>query len=244
MGRLRQFLSDMFAMVLMGVGISTTRPRQRKLDLQGLVSASADGPGAGGNSRERWILTNCAATNVNFKGQQAVRLEARGREGLAWIERLRFPVSKIDLDIAATPQAVGVAFRVRNERDFEAICFHVGNEVRKEGEQQRVLLRYLARGFAADSGRQEDSEAEFFIPFSQSGEWFKSRITISKDVIAVFINGSNIPSLRLRNVEGEETSASVGLWVGGGSPALIADFRAHEVRGDIESQIKRIMGRR
>jgi len=42
---------------------------------------------------------------------------------------------------------------------------------------------------------------------------------------------------------GGEVYGSVGLWIGPGSPALVADFRIHEVRGNIEKQIRSIMGR-
>jgi hypothetical protein len=136
-----------------------------------------------------------------------------------------------------------MAFHVISEREFESICFQVGEEARREGEAQRVTLRHLARGSTAAPTMDTGSEAHFDLPYSQSGDWFKARITISKEIIAVFIDGSNIPALRINNSVGAEPSGSIGLWVGAGSSALISDFRIHEVRGDIESQLKRLMGR-
>lgn len=234
MGRLKQFFSDLFAMFFMGVGISTTRTKQRKFDLRKLVSG--DGQGSG----ERWILVNRAATNVEYKGQPAVELDARAGKGFAWIEGVRFSVGKIDLDIAAVNQDVGIAFHVQNERQFEAICFHVGNEAQSEGARQSVIIRYLS----TNSDRDANHKARFDLPYSQSGEWFKVRTSISKEVIAVFINGSNVPTLRVDNSEGGDVYGSVGLWIGPGSAALVADFRIHEVRSDIERQIRSILGRR
>src|SRR5262245_58073685 len=176
MDKLKQFLTDLSALFFMGVGISTTRTKQRKLDLRKLVAM--DG----------WELINRAAMNVEYKGREAVRLDSRTGEGFAWLEDLRFSVGKIDLDIAAVKQDVGIAFHVQDDREFEAICFQIGDEARSESERQSVIVRYLSTG----SDQDANHETRFDLPYSQSGEWFKARITISKEVIAIFINGSNI----------------------------------------------------
>jgi hypothetical protein len=239
MGSVKQFFSDLFAIVFMGVGISTTRMKQKKLDLRKLASNADYGSGESRGAGERWILVNRAASSVEYRNQRAVSLDPRPGAGLAWVEGLRFSVGKIDLNIAAVKQDVGIAFQVRNEREFEAICFHVGNEAQHEGESQPVIVRYLSTG----PDRNENHEAQFDVPYSQSGEWFKVRITISKEVIAVFISGGNIPILSVYASGGGGVYGSVGLWIGPGSSALVADFRTHEVRGNIEKQIRSIMGR-
>jgi hypothetical protein len=185
-------------------------------------------------------LVNRAASIVEYRNQQAVRFDARPGKGLAWVEGLRFSVGKIDLNIAAAPQDVGIAFHVQNEREFEAICFHIGNEARDEGASQHVVVQYLS----TDPNRNANHEAQFDLPYSRSGEWFKVRTSISKEVIAVFISGSNVPTLRVDTSGGGEIYGSVGLWVGPGSSALVTDFRIHEVRSDIDQQIRSILGRR
>ena len=239
MGSVKQFFSDLFAIVFMGIGISTTRTKQKKLDLRKLTSNEGRGPGERRGAGERWILVNRAASSVEYRNQRAVRLDSRPGAGLAWVEGLRFSVGKIDLNIAAVKQDVGIAFHIRNEREFEAICFHVGNEAQHEGESQPVIVRYLSTGPDQDANH----EARFDLPYSQSGEWFKVRITISKEVVAVFISGGNIPTLSVYASGGGGVYGSVGLWIGPGSSALVADFRTHEVRGNIEKQIRSIMGR-
>jgi hypothetical protein len=233
MGSVKQFFSDLAAIFLMSVGISTTRTKQRKLDLRKMVSI------ADRDSEEKWILINRAASSVEYRNQQAVRFDSRTGKGLAWVEGLRFSNGKIDLRIAATPQDVGIIFHVRNEREFEAICFHVGNEARNEAESQRVVVKYLS----TYPDRNASHEAQFDLPYSRSGEWFKARITVSKKVIAVFIDGDNLPALSVGASGADEVYGSVGLWIGPGSPALVADYRIHVVRGDIEKQIRSIMGR-
>ena len=239
MGSVKQFFSDLFAIFFMGIGISTTRTKQKKLDLRKLVLNEDRGYGESHGAGERWILVNRAASSVEYRNQRAVRLDSRPGAGLAWVEGLRFSVGKIDLNIAAVKQDVGIAFHVRNEREFEAICFHVGNEAQHEGESQPVVVRYLSTG----PDRDANHEARFDLPYSQSGEWFKVRITISKEVIAVFISGGNIPTLSVYASGGGGVYGSVGLWIGPGSSALVTDFRTHEVRGNIEKQIRSIMGR-
>ena len=239
MGSVKQFFSDLFAIFFMGIGISTTRMKQKKLDLRKLASNADHGSGESRVAGDRWILVNRAASSVEYRNQHAVRLDSRPGAGLAWVEGLRFSVGKIDLNIAAVKQDVGIAFHVRNEREFEAICFHVGNEAQHEGESQPVVVRYLSTG----PDRDANHEARFDLPYSQSGEWFKVRITISKEVVAVFISGGNIPTLSVYASGGGGVYGSVGLWIGPGSSALVADFRTHEVRGNIEKQIRSIMGR-
>jgi hypothetical protein len=237
MGRVKQFFSDLFAIVFMGVGISTTRTKQKKFDMRRLVSSH--GSEESRRAGERWILVNRAASSVEHRNQQAVSIDSRPGAGLAWVEGQRFSVGKIDLNIAATPQDVGIAFHVRNEREFEAVCFHVGNEAQDEGASQRVVVKYLS----TDPDQDANHEAQFDLPYSQSGEWFKVRISISKEVIAVFISGGNIPILSVDASGRGAVYGSVGLWIGPGSSALVADFRTHEVRSDIEKHIRSIMGK-
>jgi len=239
MGRMKQFFSDLFAIFFMGIGISTTRTKQKKLDMRKMVFNEDHGSGESRGAGERWVLVNRAASGVEYRNQQAVRFDSHSGAGLAWVEGLRFSVGKIDLNIAATPQDVGIAFHVRNEREFEAICFHVGNEAQDESESQRVVVQYLSTG----PDRNANHEAQFDLPYSQSGEWFKVRTSISKEVIAVFIGGGNIPTLSVNASGRGAVYGSVGLWIGPGSSALVADFRIHEVRGNIEKQIRSITGR-
>src|SRR5262249_25770089 len=160
-------------------------------------------------------------------------------KGLAWVEDLRFSVGKIDLSVAAAPQDVGIAFHVQGEREFEAICFHIGKEAVDETESQRVVVQYLS----TDPDRNANQEAQFDLPYGQSGEWFKVRAAISKEVIAVFIGGGNVPALRVDTSGGGNVYGSVGLWIGPGSSALVADFRIHEVRSDLKKQIRSISGK-
>src|SRR5215831_170356 len=240
MGRVKQFFSDLLAIFFMGVGISTTRTKQKKFDLRRLVSNEDRGLEESRGAGERWILVNRAASSVEYRNQQAARFDSRPGVGLAWVEGLRFSVGKIDLNIAAAPQNVGIAFHVQNEMEFEAVCFHVGDEARDEGACQRVIVQYLSTG----PDQNTNHEAQFDLPYSQSGEWFKVRISISKEVIAVFIGGGNIPTLSVDASSGGEVYGSVGLWIGPGSSALVTDFRIHEVRSDIERHIRSILGRK
>src|SRR5262249_40002584 len=123
------------------------------------------------------------------------------------VEGLRFSVGKIDLNIAATPQDVGIAFHVQNEREFEAICFHIGNEARDESESQRVVVRYVS----TDPDRNANHEAQLDLPYSQSDECLQLRTSSTKEVIAVFISADKVPSRRVEAPGGAEVYGSVGL---------------------------------
>ena len=237
MGKVKQFFSDLSALLFMSIGISTTRTKQRKFDLRKLVPNANRSFGAG--REETWILVNRAASSVEYEGRQAVMFDSRPGTGLAWIDGLRFYTGKIDLNIAAAPQDVGIAFHIRSEREFEAVCFHIGNEAQNEGESQRVVVKYLSTYLDRNASR----ESHFDLPYGRSGEWFKARISISREVIAVFIDGHNLPTLSVGVSEGGEVYGSVGLWIGPGSSALVDNFRIHVVRNDIEKHIRSIFGR-
>jgi hypothetical protein len=239
MGSLKQFFSDLATIFSLGIGISTTRTKQKKLDLQMLVSNTGRDPGENRGSGERWILVNRAASSVEYANRQAVMFDSRPGKGIAWVEGLRFSTGKIDLNIAATPQDAGIAFHVRSEREFEAVCFRIGEEASDEGASQRVVIQYIS----TYPDRRASHEAQFDLPYSRSGEWFKARISISKQVVAVFIDGDNLPTLSVDASERGEVYGSVGLWIGPGSSALVSDFRIHVVGSDIEKQIRSIFGK-
>ncbi|MBO0727227.1 MAG: hypothetical protein J2P52_16600 [Blastocatellia bacterium] len=238
MGKVKQFFSDLSALLFMSIGISTTRTKQRKFDLRKLVSNANRSFGAGRGREETWILINRAASSVEYEGRQAVMFDSRSGTGLAWIEGLRFYTGKIDLNIAAAPQDVGIAFHIRSEGEFEAVCFSIGNEAQNEGENQHVVVKYLS----TYPDRNASHESHFDLPYGRSGEWFKARISISREVIAVFIDGDNLPTLKVGASESGEVYGSVGLWIGPGSAAIVDDFRIHVVRRDIENQIRSIFG--
>jgi len=239
MGKVKQFFSDLSALLFMSIGISATRPKQRKFDLRRLVYDANRSFGGSRGREETWVLVNRAASSVEYESRQAVRFDSRPGTGLAWIDGLRFQTGKIDLKIAASPQNVGIAFDIGSERDFEAICFYIGNEARNEGEIQRVVVKYLS----TNPDRNVTHESHFDLPYARSGEWFKARISISREVIAVFIDGGNLPTLRVGLSEDAEVNGSVGLWIGPGSSAIVDDFRIHVVRKDFENQIRSIIGR-
>jgi hypothetical protein len=247
MGSIKQFFSDLAAIFLIGIGISTTRTKQRRLDLRNVVSNPGHGSEESRELGERWILINRAASIGEYKNQQALMFDSRPGKGLAWVEGMRFTTGKIDLKIAAVPQDAGIALHIRNEREFEAVCFHVGEEARNEAESQRVVVQYIS----TYPDRYASHEAQFDLPYSRSGEWFKARISISKQVIAVFIDGDNLPTLSVDasgrgeayDSAGGSAGGSVGLWIGPGSSALVCDFRIHVVRSDIEKQIRGIFSR-
>ena len=67
MGSVKQFFSDLFAIFFMGIGISTTRTKQKKLDLRKLVSNEGRDYGESRGAGERWILVNRAASSVEYE---------------------------------------------------------------------------------------------------------------------------------------------------------------------------------
>ncbi len=199
MAGISKFFSDAAKLLFMGVGISDSGTVPRKIDLWKIASG------------EGWRLFNCSASNIGFKGKDAVRLEASGGEGLALYDGLELSAGKIDLAVAARNQSFGLVVRAKSGSDYEVVSF----AVEADGEAQRLKLSVT---FAQQSAVVE-------LPPRLIDEWIAARVVLARAFTAVFLNNSNTPSLKVAARTSHTSGGKIGLWVGGGSPALVADLK-------------------
>ncbi len=188
-----KIFSDAAKLLMMGIGVSDAGTMPRKIDLWQMA--------AGGE----WRLWNCAASNVNYKGKEAVQLTANGGNGLALYDGLEFFNCKIDLSLAAINQQVGLVVRARSESDFDTVFFRV------DAEALRLTL-----SFGSNSATVE-------LPSHLLGEWIPLRVVLNRQFTAVFVSGNNMPGLKVQASPEYTVGGRIGFQLE--AEALIADLR-------------------
>lgn len=196
----RQFLSQAAKLLYLGVGISDPGTIPRKIDLWQI----AEGNG--------WQVRNLSISNLNYKGKEAVRLAANGRDGLALLEGLELDECKLDLSIAVVNQSFGLLVRAKNENSFDVVSFAVD----------------AAAGKLAMSLGERSAEVE--LPQHLLGEWVGVRVVVAQQFTAVFVAGNNMPSLKVATNGQTANGEIIGFKVGSGSEALVADLKYIQTR--------------
>lgn len=196
MAGIKKLFADAAKLLYMGVGISDPGTIPRKIDLWQM----AEGDG--------WKARNLSASNLNHKSKEAVRLKAGdGDAGLALFEGLELSNCKLDLSIAAVNQTVGLLVRAKDERSYELVLFDV------DAAAERLAIRLGERS------------AEVELPSHLLGEWIAIRVVVAPQFTAVFVNGNNMPGLKVPVNPQTSNGGLIGLWAGGNSEALVADLK-------------------
>ena len=200
MAGIKKLFADAAKLLYLGVGISDPGTIPRKIDLWQI----AEGNG--------WQVRNLSISNLNYKGKEAVRLAANGRDGLALLEGLELDECKLDLSIAVVNQSFGLLVRAKNENSFDVVSFAVD----------------AAAGKLAMSLGERSTEVE--LPQHLLGEWVGVRIVVAQQFTAVFVAGNNMPSLKVATNGQTANGEIIGFKVGSGSEALVADLKYIQTR--------------
>lgn len=190
------FFSQLGKLLYMGVGISDPGTIPRKVDLWKIAGSDS------------WKVFNLHAASLNHKGREAVRLAANGRNGLALVGGLQLPECKLDLSLAAVDQQVGIIVRATDENSYDLVSFQV--------KANATLTLEIRLG---------DNAANVELPTHLLGEWIGVRVVVAPQFTAVFVNGSNMPSLKVPVSAQTSTGDLVGLQVTEGVEALVADLK-------------------
>ncbi len=206
---IRKIFSDAARLLYLGVGISDPGTIPRKIDLWKIASG------------EGWKLLNLSASSHPFKGREAVRFDPREGEGLALYEELELSFCKIDLSVAAIKQTVGLVFAARSEKDYRLVTFDVHTAAQNGQPQLKLVI--------GTNGKR----AELELPSHLIDEWISVRLVVDPNFAAVFVNGNNMPCLKIPADESNRDGLSngkIGFWVAGNSEALLADLKYIQTR--------------
>lgn len=197
MAGFKKLFADAAKLLYLGVGISDPGTIPRKVDLWKIAAG------------EGWRCFNLTASNLHHKGKEAVQLEARGdTTGLALFDAVELPVGKLDLSMAAVNQSVGVVVRAEDQHRYEVVWFDVGID----DPAPKLTIHYGSRF------------AEIALPSHLIDEWISVRVVVDTLFTAVFINGNNMPDLKVSADATTGTGNFIGLCVASAS-ALVADLK-------------------
>lgn len=199
MAGFKKLFADAAKLLYLGVGISDPGTIPRKVDLWKIAVG------------EGWRCFNLTATPIHHKGKEAVQLEAQAdsSESLALFEALELPLGKLDLSIAAVNQKVGLVVRAENHHRFELVSFEVN-------ANSATLTLTVAIGIRS---------VELNLPSYLLGEWIGVRVVVDSLFTAVFVNGNNMPDLKVPTNEQTCKGDFIGVWASGESAALIAELK-------------------
>lgn len=209
MAGIGKFLSQAARLLYLGVGISDPGTIPRKIDLWKIASGTG------------WKLLNRSASSILFKGKEAVRFDSRESEGLALYEELELSFCKIDFCLSAIKQTAGLIFAAKSETSYRLVTF----DIHTAGQNGQPQLRLIIG--------TNDKRAELELPPHLIEEWISIRVVIDPNFIAVFVNGNNMPCLKIPADESNRDglpNGKIGFWVAGNSEALFADLKYIQTR--------------
>jgi len=175
---------------------------------------------------DEWTLPDTGAEVIEYRGNQALRLNPGAGERVALFDDLTFENGSIELDIAAIPSYTGIVFRARSGEIYEGIYFRPQNSRHENPVQRghtvqyhagpRHTWYYLRDRFPEKYEAGTDLEPE---------EWFHVRIEVSGLTARVFVNNDSEPCLVIDELLNGVSRGAIGLWVGNTSPGTFANLR-------------------
>ena len=162
---------------------------------------------------------------------QAVFLNAAPEDGLAWITGVELSEGSIELEIRGTNQPgrsfVGIAFHGQHNRSFDAVYLRPFNFQTTEPERRSHSIQYISMP-AHDWSELRNSHPgkyEFAItPAPDPNSWVKLKLVVKGKNLAAFVNGSDVPALRVELLN-DRLKGKVGLWVGNGSSGWFRNLK-------------------
>lgn len=178
-----------------------------------------------------------ALDRARFKGRTALHVQDVTKDGVAAIVPLTigdFSDGTITADIVGQPRKgaadsargfVGIAFRVADERHYEAIYIRPTNGRANDQLRRNHTLQYISpRDFEWERLRQSDpGKYESYVDVAP-GEWIRVRIVVQGQTARLFVNGAAQPALIVNDLKrGSGASGGVALWIGPDTDAYFAN---------------------
>lgn len=165
----------------------------------------------------------------------AVLITQTEADDLVWLEDFEFTNGVIEFDAkgkSAPPQSsfVGIAFRVVDEKTYDAVYFRPFNFRSPNPESKAHSVQYISqpdwtwRRLRMERTGQYEKPIE---PAPNGDEWFHVKIVIQKPEIKVYVNNADEPSLVVNELS-ERKGGSIGLWCNGFG--MIANLKITELK--------------
>jgi hypothetical protein len=139
-----------------------------------------------------------------------------------WLDNFKFTNGIIEFDAkgkASPPQSsfVGIAFRVVDEKTYDAIYFRPFNFRSSNPVNKSHAVQYTSHPEWTWNRLRTDHNGEYekgIEPAPNGDDWFHAKIVIQNPEIKVYVNNANDPSLVVKELSNRK-DGSVGLWCNG-----------------------------
>ncbi|WP_134091188.1 family 16 glycoside hydrolase [Olivibacter sp. XZL3] len=158
-----------------------------------------------------------------------VHLDKRPGDGHLRFDSLSFSNGTIELDIkgknAFQESFVGVAFHGVNDSTYDAVYFRPFNFQNPERKDHSV--QYVAHDHYTWDKLRRDSPGKYEASLPENldpNKWFHVRIVIEHPNIAVYVEDSAQPALKVEQLSSAKTGW-LGLWVGNNSDGFFKNIK-------------------
>jgi hypothetical protein len=174
---------------------------------------------------KKWTVHNRA---VDYD-KEVIHLNGQENDGVLWLNDFTFKNGEIELDIKGKDlqgqSFVGVAFHGKDDNAFDAIYFRPFNFQNAERKSHSVQYISMPKNDwstlrTAFPGKYENTVN----PVPDPNNWFHAKIVISHPNVKVYVDGSKIPSLEIKQLS-EFKNGKLGLWVGNGSEGWFKNLK-------------------
>jgi hypothetical protein len=194
----------------------------------------------------RLTLVNVAATRVQYRGRDAIRLVAKptdslSKETIAIIPASEFRDGIIEAEIAGAPAAgadtsargfVGIAFRVDSSGTrYAAFYLRPTNGRATDQLRRNHSTQYIAHPDYPWSRLRKEQPGvyESYVDL-EPGAWTPIRIEVRGGVARLFVHGSPQPVLIVNDMKNPPASGRIALWIDAGTEAYFSRLRVTPAR--------------
>jgi len=139
-----------------------------------------------------------------------------------WLNDFKFTNGIIEFDAkgkSSPPQSsfVGIAFRVVDEKTYDAIYFRPFNFLSPNPVNKSHAVQYTSHPDWTWNRLRNDHNGEYekgIEPAPNGDEWFHAKIVVQNPDVKVYVNGANDPSLVVKELS-ERKNGSIGIWCNG-----------------------------
>jgi hypothetical protein len=173
---------------------------------------------------------NRSASSFRDGSRQALRLNSRPGDGVAYLRGIEFSNGTIELDVRGKDvqgqSFVGVAFHGVDGTTYDAIYFRPFNFRTPDPTRQSHAVQYISHPTYTWQKLRGERPGAFEQPVGPAPDpngWFHVRVVVANPKVSVFVGDAKQPSLVVDQLS-ERTKGLVGLWVGNNSGGEFANL--------------------
>jgi RNA polymerase sigma factor (sigma-70 family) len=166
------------------------------------------------------------------KGRPALKVQAKWDHTVIPLDRIEFTNGVIEFDALgqsgpSQSNYFGFAFRVADEKTYDAVYFRPFNFRAEEAERKARAVQYGSHPKYDWEVLRKDKPGQYekpIVPAPDGDAWFHVRIVVEKPKVRVYVNNGKEPCLVVDELS-DRKGGGVGLWVGPGQGGYFANLK-------------------